>query len=167
MEEDMRHRRINDAYSLMNDILSSKPVIQPIPSLYSAARPISPRAVAKERALKEKEKKMKKRNQQLSKLSKSRARVPVPLPASPEFKYSLPKKTRERSELRSEAKAAVSVTVTDSDASKQAKKVQFSNTQGMCVHVSSTQSCVLCFKFIYLSAIGDLIDQKPSMLCIG
>lgn len=127
MEEDMRHRRINDAYSLMNDILSSKPVIQPIPSLYSAARPISPRVAAKERALKEKERRMKKKNQKLSKPFK---RVPLPVPANPtvDFKYSLP---MERSGLRTEAKVAVSVMVTDSDASKPSKKVQFSNTQGM------------------------------------
>ena len=48
-EEDMRRKRVTEAYSLMGDILSSKPVIQPIPSRYSSTRPLSPRAAAKEK----------------------------------------------------------------------------------------------------------------------
>lgn len=129
----MRHKRVNEAYSLMNDILSSKPVIQPIPSLYSAASPISPRAAAKE---KEREKRKKKADRQVSsKPSKHKARMKVP--ASPNFYYPAPKKTRGltgRAGLTSEAKVPVVVTITDSDPSKPSKKVQFSNTRGTCMY---------------------------------
>ena len=129
MGEDMRHRRVNEAYSLMTDILASKPVVQPTPSIYSAARPISPKAAAKEQAEKEKEKR-RKRERQLT-------YAPRVAPVSADtvnFKYSLSKKKYKggRSGFGSEAKSPGSKhAVSASDAMKSAKKVQFSSTQGM------------------------------------
>lgn len=43
MEDDMHTKRVTDAYVLMNDILTSKPITQPTPSLYHhSPRPLSP-----------------------------------------------------------------------------------------------------------------------------
>lgn len=112
----MKHRRINEAYSLMTDILASKPVIQPTPSIYSAARPISPRAAAKERAG---EKRRKKRERE--QIYTQGARLPVPVPATVDFKYGLPEKRYKDGKDSAHA----------SDTVKSAKKVQFSSTQGM------------------------------------
>jgi hypothetical protein len=119
MEEDMRHRRINDAYSLMDDILSSKPMIHPIPPTYSAARPISPRAAAKERALKEKEKKRMKKHRQPPFF------MPSPANSSVDFKSR-------GFAGKSGSLKDVGITVTDSDSSRPAKRVQFSG-KGMCL----------------------------------
>lgn len=135
-EETMRHRRINEAYSLMNDILSSKPVVHPIPSLYSAARPISPRAAAKEQTLKEKETR-KKKKQATSKPSQLKARAEYP---AVHFNYPAPKKSKK------EAKVPVVGTITDSDPSKSSKKVQFSNTRGTFYRVIAVQFSYLTSK---------------------
>lgn len=47
-DENIRNKRIVEAYSLMNDILSSKPVTQPTPNQYPSSRPLSPRQAVKE-----------------------------------------------------------------------------------------------------------------------
>ena len=42
LKEDIRTKRVADAYTLMNDILSSKPITHATPSRYPSPRPISP-----------------------------------------------------------------------------------------------------------------------------
>ena len=117
-EEDMRRKRVTEAYSLMGDILSSKPVIQPIPSRYSSTRPLSPRAAAQERALREKEKK----NRRTQKTGAGGQHSSPYLSSSRSLNLSSPHGGGSRS-----VNPAIAVTsAANTESLKPAKKVQFS-----------------------------------------
>ena len=113
----MRRKRVKEAYSLMGDILSSKPVIQPIPSHYSSTRPLSPRAAAKERALREKEKRSRK-------TQKTGGHYSSPYLSSTRS-LNLPS-SHGGGSSRSVNPATAVTSATDTESSKPAKKVQFS-----------------------------------------